>query len=251
MSGTAAAAAAPSEAPTGTEASAAPVGASTGTLAVDAGATGTGAAGENGTAVPGEPAAPTNPTLLDKPAENAEPAKATEPEKAPEPIDPASYEVELPEGITRDDPMVQAFLAGAAEARLETPAVQAVLAKAAPLVAEALAAPARAWAELNTQWQGEFRADPELGGANFDTSIAVIENAISKFGNDDLRTALQVTGAGNNPHLLRFIHTLAKPHYESTAVGASPAAGSGSRDSAAARLNRLYPSATQAQGAPA
>lgn len=248
MSGTAAAAAAPSEAPTGTEAPAAPASAAP---AVDAGATGTGAAGENGTAVPGEPAAPTNPTLLDKPAENAEPAKATEAEKTPDPIDPASYEVELPEGITRDDPMVQAFLAGAAEARLETPAVQAVLAKAAPLVAEALAAPARAWAELNTQWQGEFRADPELGGANFDTSIAVIENAISKFGNDELRTALQVTGAGNNPHLLRFIHTLAKPHYESTAVGASPAAGSGSRDNAAARLNRLYPSATQAQGAPA
>lgn len=249
MSGTAAAAAAPSEAPAG--ASPLAPAAAAASPAVDAGATDTGAAGENGTAVPGEPAAPTNPTLLDKPAENAEPAKAAEPEKAPEPIDPASYEVELPEGITRDDPMVQAFLAGAAEARLETPAVQAVLAKAAPLVAEALAAPARAWAELNTQWQGEFRADPELGGANFDTSIAVIENAISKFGNDDLRTALQVTGAGNNPHLLRFIHTLAKPHYESTAVGASPAAGSGSRDNAAARLNRLYPSATQAQGAPA
>lgn len=197
-------------------------------------------------AAPKEAAVTDSPTsLLDKPAEEAKAPEAEKPAEEPKAIDPASYEVKLPEGITREDPLVAAFLEGAAGAKLDGAAVQAVLDKTAPLVAEAMQAPYKAWNDLNTAWKDQFRADPELGGANFDNTLGVINGALDRFGTPELKEALRLTGAANNPHILRYLHALSLPYAEGRPVGASPGATSG--DPGQRALASMYPSAAKPQ----
>jgi hypothetical protein len=187
---------------------------------------------------------PLEQTLLDAPA--AEPEKPAEP---PAPVDPASYEIKLPEGMTREDPMIASFLESAAGRRLDGETVQAVIDSVAPKIAEQLTAPYKAWSELNATWQAEIKADPVVGGANLPASVAAINGAIDRFGTPELKDALRTTGAANNPHVFRFLHKLASAYAEATPVTAGNS-GHVAPPPGRAALDRMYPSsARQANGA--
>lgn len=176
-------------------------------------------------------------TLLDAPAAESEPAKPAEPAA---PIDPASYEVKLPEGMTREDPMIASFLESAAGAKLDGAAVQTVIDAMAPKIAEHLAAPYQAWAELNNTWQAEIKADPVLGGTNLPASVAAINGAIDRFGTPELKDALRSTGAANNPHVFRFLHKLASAYAEASPVVAGNSGATTPPPSYQAALDRMY-----------
>ena len=164
-------------------------------------------------------------TLLDAPPAEAAAEKPAEPAA---PIDPASYEIKLPEGMTREDPMIASFLESAAGARLEGAAVQTVIDTMAPKIAEQLAAPYKAWAELNNTWQAEIKADPVLDGA------------IDRFGTPELKEALRSTGAANNPHVFRFLHKLASAYAEASPVVAGNSGATTPPTSYQAALTRMY-----------
>lgn len=199
-------------------------------------ASGTGAAEASPAAQPSPPD-PLTETILDtKPPEPDPPAP-------PEPVDPATYDVKLPEGITREDPMVSTFLASAGELGMKDEAVQAVLDKVAPLVAEQLAAPAKMWTELNAEWQAAIKGDPEVGGAKLGENVARINGLIDRFGTPDLKDALRMTGAANNPHIFKFLSKFASAYSEATPV-ASGDSGHATPPGAAG-LSRMYPSAAQ------
>lgn len=224
------------------------------------------------TPAPDTPAAPAAQeaapaTLLteEPPASTEEkPAEATETkaeEKAPEPIDPASYEVTLPEGIDRDDPLVEAFLAGAAKGGMEQDSVQAVLDSLAPKLAERLAEPANMWRDLNEQWRGEIKRMPDIGGANEAKTIATVRNAMNTLctgykladGTEvsaqqeqaALVDALNMTGAGNNPALVRFLYRAAARLVEPGVSDPGPVSG-GAVPNTGNLAARMYPSSADA-----
>jgi len=180
-------------------------------------------------------------TILDTPKEAApaEPAAA---------IDPASYEITLPDGMAREDPMIAAFLESAAGARLDGASVQAVLDKVAPMVAEQLAAPHKAWASLNTEWQEQVRADPEIGGANLSGVIERVNATIERFGNPALKEAMRLTGAANNPEILRYLNKLSAAYTEATPV-VSPGSQGPVTPPPGRTLAAMYPSARASSGA--
>ena len=181
-------------------------------------------------------------TILDTPKEPVAPA---EPAAA---IDPASYEVKLPDGMAREDPMISAFLESAAGARLDGASVQAVLDKVAPMVAEQLAAPQKAWAALNTEWQEQVRADPEIGGANLSGVIERVNATIERFGNPALKEAMRLTGAANNPEILRYLNKLSAAYTEATPV-VSPGSQGPVTPPPGRTLAAMYPSARASSGA--
>ena len=165
---------------------------------------------------------------------------------APEPMKPEDYKLELPEGITADDPLLTAFLEGAAKGGMDNESVQAVVSSLGPKLAEQLAAPMKAWTSLNEQWQAEVKADPVIGGANLPATIKTVADAISLVSTPEeaqaAREALTMTGAGNNPAIVRLMHRMASRLVEKGAVqGNSPAE---SRSAAAV----LYPSHSAAKG---
>lgn len=83
----------------------------------------------------------------------------------------------------------------------------------------------KAWTDLNAQWVNEVKADPEIGGAKYDTTKATIAKAIDTLGPKDaasFRQALDVTGAGNNLAVWRAMAKFAKAVTEGQHVGGSP-----------------------------
>lgn len=198
----------------------------------------TGAAEASPAAQPSPPD-PLTETILDtKPPEPDPPAP-------PEPVDPATYEVKLPEGMTREDPMVSAFLSSAGELGMRGEAVQTVLDKMAPLVAEQLAAPMKMWTELNAEWQAAIKGDAEVGGARLGENVTKINGLIDRFGTPELKDALRMTGAANNPHIFKFLAKFANAYSEATPVAAGDS-GHATSPAIAAGLSRMYPSAAGA-----
>lgn len=166
---------------------------------------------------------------------------------APEAMKPEDYKLTLPEGITAEDPLLVAFLDGAAKGNMDNDSVQAVITSLGPKLAEQMAAPMKAWTTLNEQWQTAVKADPVLGGANLDQTIATVAKAIDTVSASPaeaqaVREALTMTGAGNNPAIVRLLHSMATRLVEKGAVtGNSPA----DSKSAAAML---YPTHNAAKG---
>lgn len=182
---------------------------------------------------------PSSPSLLT----DAPPAAdSPKPDAAPDgrPSEPIKYaDFKLPEGVGADDPILVAFTESAAAQRLPQEQAQAMIDALGPKVAELLAAPQQEWQRLNNDWQQAVKADPEIGGANFDAMRATVAKVLDDpaFADPGLRQALDMTGAGNNPAVIRTLYRLAKAVTEGGPV--RPGAPAAPRKSAA---QTLYPS---------
>ena len=170
---------------------------------------------------PAAPAAAAAPTSVLSTAAAAAPAPAAETpaaEAAPDaPAEQAAevvYEFTPPEGMLVDEAMLDRFKAGAKEAGLSAEA----FAKLAPVAAEIAqgmrAEAAKAWADMQAGWVAKIQADPELAGEAPGTMSAAASasaaRALDAFGGDELREALNLTGAGNHPALVRAFVQIGK-----------------------------------------
>lgn len=84
------------------------------------------------------------------------------------------------------------------------------------------------WNDTQEQWKNAVKADPELGGNRFNTTIQTCINAVNRFGGNaqqraELLQALDFTGAGNNPAIIRLINNMASRLAEGTPVTQSAA----------------------------
>lgn len=84
------------------------------------------------------------------------------------------------------------------------------------------------WNETQTQWKDAVKADPELGGNRFNTTIQTCISAVNRFGGNaqqraELLQALDFTGAGNNPAIIRLITNMASKLSEGSPVTQSAA----------------------------
>lgn len=90
-----------------------------------------------------------------------------------------------------------------------------------------------AFAETRAGWRKQVMADPELGGAGFQTAMQAVAQVRDQFvsrhkqGTDgykkdigDFDTFLKTTGAGDHPAFLRFVHNVARWYSEPAAPAA-------------------------------
>lgn len=94
-----------------------------------------------------------------------------------------------------------------------------------------------AWAELNNTWRAEVDALPEFKG-KVDVELGAIKQVLT--GPDfkapkEFFSALDLTGAGNNPHILSMLHKLTAPYREGKPVVGDAAVQAGNR------LAGMYP----------
>jgi len=82
--------------------------------------------------------------------------------------------------------------------------------------------PYQMWRDTQKGWQDEVMADPELGGKNFDNVRRTIGSVLNEYGDPKVRQALDFTGAGNNPAIIRTFYRMAKALAEPGPVGAQP-----------------------------
>lgn len=95
------------------------------------------------------------------------------------------------------------------------------------------------WKEMNDKWRAETLALPEFA-ANPDAAIGSVKQALLAAGaKPELFQALDLTGAGNNPHILQMLYKLTRPFVEGGVVGASS-----KKVTPASRAAVMYPTMT-------
>jgi hypothetical protein len=109
----------------------------------------------------------------------------------------------LPEGITVDKRGIDDFKALAKKLNLPQAKAQKLVDFESARLREAVQASQRAWTDTQAKWQAEVKSDPEIGRGKLADSLSVAARAIDQFGGRALRQALDATGAGNNPEVVR------------------------------------------------
>jgi hypothetical protein len=155
--------------------------------------------------------------------------------------------ITVPQGIEIDEPQMNAFKALIADAKL-TPIerAQKLIDMHVAALKSTAEAPLNLWNETQAKWQGEVKADPEIGGQNFDRMRSTIAKAITEVGGKEAEAifeALRYTGAANNPAIVRaFFRMSARLVEGGPVVGGALASGKGR--TFAERIQGMYPSAS-------
>jgi hypothetical protein len=130
--------------------------------------------------------------------------------EAPAPEAVVYTDFKLPEGTVLDEPSMKAATDLFRESGLSQETAQKFIdlatsrEKALSDSARAAAsAGLKAFTDLQTKWVSEIKADPEVGGARLEASMALAARAIDRLGVPGLREALDLTGAGNNPAVVK------------------------------------------------
>ena len=153
-----------------------------------------------------------------KPGEEGKPAEET----------PPNYdELKFPEGMQADDELMGQFKTLAAETKVSPETAQKFIDMHAAALQKAANAPYDLWKTTQREWQDTIKADKEMGGQNLAKTQSTIAKLINSLGADaakEFRSALDFTGAGNNPAIVRALFRIGSMHTEGAAVpGGKPA----------------------------
>ena len=117
---------------------------------------------------------------------------------------PEGFEALDTDAIAAATPLMRAF--GVADDKAQdfinqaAPVITGMIERATTAAAEAQA---EQQAALRTEWANTVKADPELGGANYDKTVSMAAVALDKFFDEDTRKMLNITGLGNYPGVVK------------------------------------------------
>lgn len=117
-----------------------------------------------------------------------------------------AFEYQMPEGVELDKTAADSLTALAKEYGLKPEQAQ----KVAEIGAQMLQRQQQAHAQTVETWVEQVKADPEIGGAKFDASVAVAKEAMAKFGTPELKDVLMATGLGSHPAVVKFFYQVGK-----------------------------------------
>ncbi len=186
----------------------------------------------------------------DKPEESGEQKSEEAP---PEKHAPEEYaDFTFPDAFKLESQDLTEFKSFAREQDLTQEQAQKVLDFAGPKIRQMIEQPYKAWNDLQTKWQEEVRTDPEIGGTKYEQSVREAGNVFvlgesnpfvkSESEAKALREALNTTGAGNNPAIVKLFVKMGRLLAEPEHLSGKPAL-QGRQDSL---LNSMYPTMTEA-----
>ncbi len=151
------------------------------------------------------------PARTEKPLLGAEPAPQSEqhPEHPQRPIveeapaRPTYGEFKLPDGVTADAESLKPATELFAETGLNQDQAQKFIDLAMARETAAAHKSVQAFVDLQNQWVSEIKADPDIGGDRLKASLASANRAIDRLDIPGLREALNFTGAGNHPAIVK------------------------------------------------
>lgn len=168
------------------------------------------------------PPAPAEGSLLTPPAPAAAPAPDAA--KTPEQIQqdaeaaaklkaetsaPEAYEdFTLPEGMEMDADVLGEFKNLAKELNIPQAKAQQLIDFQTQLANKQAEQYQAAAAKQAQDWAASIKSDPEVGGENYDKSVASAIKVIQSFGDPALTELLNNSGLGNHPALFKFCHRI-------------------------------------------
>lgn len=162
-------------------------------------------------------------------------APATPKTEDAKPVVPEAYEFKAPEGVTLDTEAIAQFSVLAKEAGLTQEAAQKLVDFQVSRDTQSAAAQQRAYADLTQSWAEATRKDPEIGGKNFDQSVANANKALDTYGTPELKKLMSDLGWGNHPELIRAFSRAGAALQEATVHS-----GGGQESQATDRVSKLF-----------
>lgn len=190
-----------------------------------------------------DPARQSTTTTTQAPATTPDPATTTAEPSATtsEPVAPLTREdLALPEGLTVSDEQASALLDLFNDDKLSPKdRVNKLVEMHGTLVQSAIQTVGEQMvAEIQRQqaeWETAVKSDPEIGGSNLAPNLAKVSKLIDAEGTPELRQALDATGAGSHPEIVKFFVKMA----DRFAEGAP--AGGGNPTTKESTAQRMYP----------
>ena len=136
----------------------------------------------------------------------------------------------FPDGVTADKTLMEKFLPMGKELNLTQVQMQGILDLNTEGVLAAAKAQEAAYTEAKDAWTAELKADKDLGGDNYDKTIAAGKTALDKLGSPELKDLVNGWDLHTHPQFAKFFAAVAHAIGEdSTDPGH---AGPGERDQA-------------------
>ena len=66
------------------------------------------------------------------------------------------------------------------------------------------------WNDVQKDWRTKSETDKEFGGEKFKENIGVAKKALDAFASKEFKEALELTGMGNHPEMIRFLYKVGK-----------------------------------------
>lgn len=130
-------------------------------------------------------------------------------------------EIKLPDGIEADKALQDGFVKLVNEHGIPRSAAAALIDLQANAMKAASEANSKLWNDTQEKWQNESKADSEIGGDKLQPALTSISKLVDHYGGTPLREALDVTGAGNHPIVIKAFAKIAKDLGESYFVSGS------------------------------
>ena len=140
---------------------------------------------------------------------------------------PEKYELKLPENSTLNAASVEKIASFAKERGLSQDQAQALLEREHSAVKENADKQQESLKTAQNAWLEQAQKDTEIGGDKFKENAELSKRVVERFGSDALKKALNETGLGNHPELVRMIVRIGKAMSEDQLV--LPGAGAGEK----------------------
>ena len=143
-------------------------------------------------------------------APEVKPAEGSKP-KEEKPAAPETLELKLPEDSLLDADYAKEL--GLDQKRAESLAERMKADRASFIEDQKAALEKKA-----DEWVGTVKADKEIGGENFPKAVELAKRFVSRYGSDELKKALNDTGLGNHPELVRIFYRAGKSMQDDSLV---------------------------------
>lgn len=137
-------------------------------------------------------------------AESKQTEQKTEAQSEAKPAVPEKYELKLPEGSPLNAKRIEEISAEAKANGWSNEQAQKALERESQAVATFAQAQQQQIKQQVEQWKTDFINDKEIGGDKANESAEYAKRFVARFGSQKLKDALDSTGLGNNPELIRM-----------------------------------------------
>lgn len=166
-------------------------------------------------------------------------------EVKPAVVKPEDIKITVPDGITIDDKTMSDLKAVIADSNITpTERAQKLVDMHVAALKASVETPLQQWRDTQTKWQGEIKADSEIGGSKLPQTMANMTKAITQVMGADtpaVIAAFRDTGAGNHPAIVKLIARMSQAYVEGKhEAGGAP---SSAQPSTQKTLQAMYPSA--------
>lgn len=115
------------------------------------------------------------------------------------------YELTMPEGVEVDQELLDALAPKFAAKKLTRAEAQELADEFIKVQQARGEAQVKSWGERVQKWADDAKADKEIGGDKWGSTVNDAQRAINKLGTPALKEYLNASGGGNHPELIRIL----------------------------------------------